>query len=350
MKSLHLFRKGRHHAEDGQAITFSEADLAATVAAYDPALHEAPLVIGHPQTDAPAYGWVQSISADRNGLQAAVHQVNPAFAEMVNSGARKKISAAFYAPDAPNNPVKGVYYLKHVGFLGAQPPAVKGLRSVAFAENEEGIVEFSESDLAQGAQVESELWRNLREWLIEQHGTETADKVVPVWALDSLQRSARDAAGEAASHDAAIEAVKDALNDEEDTPAVEFAEGTPEFELAQRNARLKAELARLKVQQQAVSRQAAHTANVAFAEKLVARGMPPVHVDAVVAALDATASPGPAFAESGTPPAAQALRNLFEALAGSRGVSFAEQATRARGAVPESNPLLVDALARCQSA
>lgn len=39
----------------------------------------------------------------------------------------------------------GVYYLRHVGFLGAQPPAVKGLRSIELAEAEPGVIEFSES-------------------------------------------------------------------------------------------------------------------------------------------------------------------------------------------------------------
>jgi hypothetical protein len=43
----------------GQALAFSESDLQATVAAYDPAKHEAPLVVGHPTHDMPAYGWVQ---------------------------------------------------------------------------------------------------------------------------------------------------------------------------------------------------------------------------------------------------------------------------------------------------
>ncbi|MFS2072756.1 hypothetical protein ACEN9D_28795 [Pseudomonas sp. CT11-2] len=38
----------------------------------------------------------------------------------------------------------GVYYLRHVGFLGAQPPAVKGLRPIELAEGEPGVIEFSE--------------------------------------------------------------------------------------------------------------------------------------------------------------------------------------------------------------
>ncbi len=51
---------------------------------------------------------------------------------MVKAGRFKSRSASFYHPDNPNNPKPGVYYLRHVGFLGAQPPAVKGLKAVEF--------------------------------------------------------------------------------------------------------------------------------------------------------------------------------------------------------------------------
>jgi hypothetical protein len=143
-KLLHIFKSGHHVAMNGAALEFSEADLAASARAYDPALHEAPVVIGHPKHDAPAYAWVKSLVTSEDGLNAEPRQVDPAFAEMVNAGRFKKISASFYAPDAPNNPVPGVYYLRHVGFLGAQPPAVKGLKQVEFAETEAGVVEFSD--------------------------------------------------------------------------------------------------------------------------------------------------------------------------------------------------------------
>ena len=59
--SLDIFRTGRHTASSGTSLAFTEADLAATAAAYDPALHEAPIVVGHPKDNAPAYGWVKSL-------------------------------------------------------------------------------------------------------------------------------------------------------------------------------------------------------------------------------------------------------------------------------------------------
>lgn len=131
----------------GAELAFSEADLAASAAAYDPALSEAPIVVGHPAHDLPAYGWIKSLAFADGGLEAEPDQVDPAFAEMVAAGRFKKISASFYPPESKNNPHPGVYYLRHVGFLGAAPPAVKGLRTPAFAAEDDAVVlevDFSE--------------------------------------------------------------------------------------------------------------------------------------------------------------------------------------------------------------
>ncbi|AHL34737.1 peptidase [Pseudomonas brassicacearum] len=147
MNPLHIFKPGTHTAQCGTTYNFTEADLAATVAAYNPTLHEAPLVIGHPQHDAPAAGWVKSLSATAHGLIAEPQQIDASFAEQIAKGSYKKISASFYHPTAANNPVPGVYYLRHVGFLGAQPPAVKGLRPIELAEGEPGVIEFNEGAL-----------------------------------------------------------------------------------------------------------------------------------------------------------------------------------------------------------
>jgi hypothetical protein len=146
-KPLQIFRPGRHTAMSGAELAFSESDLAASAAAYNPALSEAPIVVGHPAHDLPAYGWVKSLAFADGGLEAEPDQVDPAFAEMVAAGRFKKISASFYPPESPKNPVPGVFYLRHVGFLGAQPPAVKGLRSPAFADGDEAVtLEFDFSE------------------------------------------------------------------------------------------------------------------------------------------------------------------------------------------------------------
>ena len=109
------------------------------VATFDPGFHEPPAVVGHPKDDDPAYGTVQAVKADvRSGkkiLLARFKDVHPPFAEMVQSGRFPKRSAAFY-PDGR---------LRHVGFLGAMPPAVKGLKNIAFADGESIAFEFNET-------------------------------------------------------------------------------------------------------------------------------------------------------------------------------------------------------------
>jgi hypothetical protein len=187
-KRLQIFRAGRHTASDGTTHEFTEQMLRDVVSAYNPTLHEAPMVVGHPQHDLPAYGWVRGLHFSSDGhLEVDPTQVDPAFAEMVNAGRFKKISPSFYLPDSPNNPKPGSLYLRHVGFLGAQPPAVKGLRSPQFAASERGIAEFADWANSQNAS----LWRRMREWFIAKEGVEEADKVIPDWELKNLEDAAR---------------------------------------------------------------------------------------------------------------------------------------------------------------
>lgn len=190
MRPFQIFRPGRHTASNGKTIEFSEADLRAAVAAYDPAVHEAPIVVGHPKDNAPAYGWVKSLSFDEDGAVVAEPiQVDAAFAEMVTAGRFKKRSASFYTPDAPNNPKPGTYYLRHVGFLGAQPPAVKGLKDVNFADDEQGVVEFADAGWV--ANLVATFARRMREFFISEFGLEKADTVVPDYLVSDLEAEGR---------------------------------------------------------------------------------------------------------------------------------------------------------------
>ena len=338
MKPLHIFKSGTHTAMNGASFDFSESDIAATVRAYDPALHEAPLVIGHPRHDAPAAGWVKSLQATVEGLIAEPQQVDASFAELVASGSFKKISASFYQPDSPSNPVPGVYYLRHVGFLGAQPPAVKGLRAIELAEGEQGVVEFADF----GHEAGAGLWRRLREFLISQFGAEAADKVAPSWEIENIAEAGRRGAP----------AMGPAFT--EFTPTDEASAVTEEQRAAleAENARLKTQLAQRESADREAAQAKTHSANVAFAEHLVASGMKPVHAGAVIAALD-FADAGDAPLEFGEgderQPLTEGLKAVFTELTGA--VSFGEQATKERaGAAKDKtpNPLLADAEARAQ--
>jgi len=189
MKRVPIFKPGRHTAANGTTLDFSEEQLAASIAAYDPAKHEAPLVIGHPKDNGPAYGWVSGLSFAEGEVVADTAQVNAEFAEMVASGAFKKRSASWYTPDSPSNPVPGVYYLRHVGFLGAQPPAIKGLSPVSFNDADEGVVEFADDPYSAG--LVATIFRRMRDAWLAKFGQEEADKVLPAYLVEDLENEAR---------------------------------------------------------------------------------------------------------------------------------------------------------------
>ncbi|GKS97026.1 hypothetical protein [Acidovorax sp. SUPP2825] len=132
---IEIFRAGTHRDDAGNTHTFTRAQLEEMAGTYNATLREAPLTVGHPKDNLPAYGWVQRVFInDAGNLAVDPHQVDPAFAAMVVAGRFKKRSASFYPPNAPHNPTPGKWYLRHVAFLGAQPPAVAGLKDIGFAE------------------------------------------------------------------------------------------------------------------------------------------------------------------------------------------------------------------------
>lgn len=165
---IEIFRPGVHIDDAGVEHSFSEADVDGMVAAYDPVKREAPLTVGHPKDNLPAYGWVKSLKKLPGGALAMTsHQVEPQFAEMVGAGRFKKRSASFYPPLAPNNPTPGKWYLRHVAFLGAQPPAIAGLKDIQFSEDDAGgAVSFSEPVTADlSPQEQDDMSKELEEQL-----------------------------------------------------------------------------------------------------------------------------------------------------------------------------------------
>jgi len=158
---IEIFAAGTRRADDGTLHTITEADLADVVNNYDPALHEAPLTVGHPEGDKPAYGWVAGLSVDGIKLKSDHRAVEPQFAEMVRAERFSKRSAAFYHPQDPANPTPGKWYLRHVAFLGAQPPAIKGLKPIPNFSEAAGAVCFSEALTQEQDDMSKELEQQL---------------------------------------------------------------------------------------------------------------------------------------------------------------------------------------------
>ena len=128
-----IFKTGEHTDSQGNTKTWTEAELDAIITKYRPGEHEAPAVIGHPKDNGPAWGWVEALKRDGHILYAKFKDLAPEFVDMVKKGLFKKRSISLY-PDMT---------LRHVGFLGAMPPAVKGLPDVAFRDGGGQIIEFN---------------------------------------------------------------------------------------------------------------------------------------------------------------------------------------------------------------
>ena len=303
MRTLHLFRGGTQRAHSGTEVEFSEADLAGVAESYDPALHEAPLVVGHPTLNAPAWGWVSSLSTDGADLYGEPAQVAPEFSEAVEAGRYKKISASFYLPSSPNHPVRlsggepEAPYLRHVGFLGAMPPAVKGLGAVAFGEHDEGIATL-ELDFAEAStwsvRALARMLRGVRSWIADRDGDEAAEGVIPESALDYALDSLARAEGRAEAQDSPRFAEADAEADRlPPTPPSmskpDAPDTTPEF--AEREAALATREAELAAREQKIrdgEAAAQRKGHLDFAESLAADGarILPRHVPVVAGVLD----------------------------------------------------------------
>ncbi|MBK7380339.1 MAG: hypothetical protein IPJ03_15375 [Ignavibacteriales bacterium] len=62
---------------------YSLDDLNFIAQSYDPAVQEAPIVIGHPVDSSPAYGWVESLKVVGDRLIAKAKDLIPEFRRLL---------------------------------------------------------------------------------------------------------------------------------------------------------------------------------------------------------------------------------------------------------------------------
>lgn len=104
-------------------IEITADDLRRMAEDYDPALQEAPVTVEH-RRSGPALGWVADLRVAGNVLQARFHRIGRKLRRWLREGAYRSRSIEMYKPFETT----GRAYLAAVSFLGASPPAVKGLR------------------------------------------------------------------------------------------------------------------------------------------------------------------------------------------------------------------------------
>jgi hypothetical protein len=84
-------------------------------------------------------GWVSELARQGKTLVAKFSQVQPELEALAASGRYPNRSAAFYTDPQGKGPV-----LRHVGFLGAVPPEVKGLAPIRFSSEQFTSIDFQE--------------------------------------------------------------------------------------------------------------------------------------------------------------------------------------------------------------
>ncbi|PKL79109.1 MAG: hypothetical protein CVV25_09145 [Ignavibacteriae bacterium HGW-Ignavibacteriae-4] len=168
---IEVFKTGKHTDANGNSVEYTADDISRIATKYNESVvtdnsNIAPIVKGHPKTDDPAYGWVERLKVNGEKLLAKVKDIVPEFAEEVKAGRFKKVSIALY----PGN------LLRHIGFLGAMAPAIKGLEPVAFADKGE-YIEFANDSTPKLTELE----------LAQQENRQLKEK------LNSLENEKKDA-------------------------------------------------------------------------------------------------------------------------------------------------------------
>ena len=115
--------------------TFTEQDLDAIARTYDPDRRDAPLCIGHPKDNAPAFGWVEKLKHEGAKLFATFAHVPGEVKKLVAKKHYRHVSMSLM-PDRVS--------LRHVALLGAAQPAIDGLRAVELNDGGDAItVDFA---------------------------------------------------------------------------------------------------------------------------------------------------------------------------------------------------------------
>lgn len=321
LASFEIFRAGRHTAADGSVVDFTQADLEQAVKGYDPKKHDAPLVLGHPKHDDPAYGWVEGLEMKGGTVYARARKIDAAFVESYRTGGHEKVSASWYRPESPNNPTPGKWYLRHVGFLGAMPPSVKGLEPASFGEGETAA-DLVEVDIklttakkppkAKAPKRDTltfaesvECMTTLRAWIEKQFGPDAAEEALPQAQLDA---AAKGAEADAEKPEGDETGAKPAPGAKKTPEVADHAEPTPrELAVARREKELEER-----------ELEASRKGYVSFVEGLVRQGRPmPIHRDEVVTLLEAVGAIAPdsvSFGEGDTRTPLVVLEQLLSRL------------------------------------
>lgn len=234
-----VFKAGNQTSSAGTSKVWTESELDKIVENYKPEYCEAPLVLGHPEGDAPSFGWVQSLKREGDTLFAKCKDIVGEFEQAVKDG-RFPYRSISLNPDLT---------LNHIGFLGSSLPAVKGLGRIAFSEDQNLITyDFMDSETNNKFINIGSIFQRLREFLIDKFDIETADRIIRSWEIEDLSQIVETNSAEAIS--AFCEKIKEEFSvvtnnpqNKQNAQSSDFSEEIKQKDIE--NANLKAQIAEL---------------------------------------------------------------------------------------------------------
>jgi len=131
---MELFRAGKQTDSAGNSHNWTVAELDEIVSNFK---EDVPATLGHKVNDKPAFAWFKKLWREGNVLFGEMGEIVDEFGVMLKNKMFKNRSIALRADNS----------LRHVAFLGAEAPAVKGLEGFAFAEDDS---EFNTFDFSEG--------------------------------------------------------------------------------------------------------------------------------------------------------------------------------------------------------
>lgn len=136
---IEAFKAGKHTDSSGNSKTWTDSDIQAiadtynaTVSETNPDRREAPVVVGHPKDNSPAFGWIQSAKKVKDKLVLTLANLNDDFVKALKEGSYKYRSISLF----PDNTIR------HIGFLGGAQPAVPGLGPINWSTTEGDYITF----------------------------------------------------------------------------------------------------------------------------------------------------------------------------------------------------------------
>lgn len=122
-----IFKTGKHKDSKGRIKEWTVEDLDKIVYQAKNVHKDSPICVGHPESNSPAYGWLTNVQRIGNGLYCGFKDVQKEFVEAVKKGLFKNRSLS----------LDGDLNIRHLAFLGAQAPAIKGLEPFCFADDDD---------------------------------------------------------------------------------------------------------------------------------------------------------------------------------------------------------------------